>query len=69
MEAESNSETSVSFQTTRRNNPEDSNLHTRRRENQKSHNISSDLYMQTLQQNTYIVILKYRVTLTYIHIF
>jgi hypothetical protein len=38
MEAASTSETSVSFyQTTRRNNPEDSHLHTRRRENLKSH--------------------------------
>jgi hypothetical protein len=38
MEAASISETSVNFyQTTRCNNPEDSNLHTRRRENLKSH--------------------------------
>jgi hypothetical protein len=38
MEAASTSETSVNFyQTTRRNNPEDSHLHTRRRENIKSH--------------------------------
>jgi hypothetical protein len=38
MEAESISETSVHFyQTTRRNNPEDSHLHTSRRENLKSH--------------------------------
>jgi hypothetical protein len=38
MEAASISETSVNFyQTTRRNNPEDSHLHTRRRKNQKSH--------------------------------
>jgi hypothetical protein len=38
MEAESTSETSVIFvQTTWRNNPEDSRLHTRRRENLKSH--------------------------------
>jgi hypothetical protein len=37
MEAASTPETSVSFyQTTRRNNPEDSHLHTRRRENLKS---------------------------------
>jgi hypothetical protein len=37
MEAASISETSVNFyQTTRRNNPEDSYLHTRRRENLKS---------------------------------
>jgi hypothetical protein len=39
MEAASTSETSVNFyQTTRRNNPEDSQLRTRRRENLKSHN-------------------------------
>jgi hypothetical protein len=38
MEAASTSETSVNFyQTTRRNNPEDSYLYTRRRENLKSH--------------------------------
>jgi hypothetical protein len=38
MEAGSTSETSVNFyQTTRRNNPQDSHLHTRRRENLKSH--------------------------------
>jgi hypothetical protein len=38
MEAESTSETLISFyQTTRRNIPEDSHLHTRRRENLKSH--------------------------------
>jgi hypothetical protein len=37
MEGESTSETSVSlYQTTRRYNPEDSHLHTRRRENLKS---------------------------------
>jgi hypothetical protein len=38
MEAASTSETSVNvYQTTRPNNPEDSHLHTRRRENLKSH--------------------------------
>jgi hypothetical protein len=38
MEAASTSETSVNFyQTTRRNIPENSNLHTRHRENLKSH--------------------------------
>jgi hypothetical protein len=38
MEAVSTSEMSVSFyQTTRRNIPEDSHVHTRRRENLKSH--------------------------------
>jgi hypothetical protein len=38
MEAASTSETSISFyQTTRRNIPEDSHLHTCRRENLKSH--------------------------------
>jgi hypothetical protein len=40
----STSETSVSFhQTTWSNNPEESQLHTRRRENLKSQNISHDL--------------------------
>jgi hypothetical protein len=38
MEAASTSETSVNFyQTALRNNPENSNLHTRRRENLRSH--------------------------------
>jgi hypothetical protein len=38
MEAARTSEKSVNFyQTARRNNPEDSHLHTRRRENLKSH--------------------------------
>jgi hypothetical protein len=38
MEAASTSETSVKFyQTTRRNNPEDSHLHTHRRDSLKSH--------------------------------
>jgi hypothetical protein len=42
MEAARTSETSVNFyHTTRRNNPEDSHLHTRRRENLKSHQHSS----------------------------
>jgi hypothetical protein len=41
MEAARTSETSVNFyQTARRNNPEDSCLHTRRRENLKSHNVN-----------------------------
>jgi hypothetical protein len=40
MEAVSRFETSVNFyQTTRRNIPEDSHLHTRRRENLKSHHV------------------------------
>jgi hypothetical protein len=40
MEATITSETSVNFyQTTLRKNPEDSHLHTRRRENLKSHKI------------------------------
>jgi hypothetical protein len=41
MEAASTSETSVNFyQTTWRYNPEDSHLHTRRRENPKFHKTS-----------------------------
>jgi hypothetical protein len=40
MEAAKTSETSVNFyQTTQRNNPENSHLHTRRRENLKFHKI------------------------------
>jgi hypothetical protein len=43
MEAASTSETSVNFyQATRRNNPDDSHLHTRRRENHKSHSSTWD---------------------------
>jgi hypothetical protein len=45
MEAESTSETSVNlYQTTRRKNAEDSCLHSRRRENPKSHNTNSILF-------------------------
>jgi hypothetical protein len=41
MEAAKTSETSENFyQITRRNDPEDSRLHTRRRENLKSHKIN-----------------------------
>jgi hypothetical protein len=44
MEAESTSKTSAYFyQTTRRSNPEDSHLHTRRRENLKSHPYSLNI--------------------------
>jgi hypothetical protein len=40
MEAESASQTPVNFyETTQRNIPEDRNLHTRRRENLKSHHL------------------------------
>jgi hypothetical protein len=40
MEAESTSETSVNlYQSTRRNNPEDSHLHIHRRENLKCHQV------------------------------
>jgi hypothetical protein len=43
MEAASTSETSVDFfHTTRRNDPEDSHLHTRRRENLKYHFLKTD---------------------------
>jgi hypothetical protein len=43
MEAASTSETSVNFyQTTWRNNPEDSHIHTRRRENLKSYEDKMD---------------------------
>jgi hypothetical protein len=42
MEAASISETLVNvYQTTGRNNPEDSHFHTRHRENLKSHNMTS----------------------------
>jgi hypothetical protein len=42
MEAASTSETSVNYETTRRNNPEDRHLHIRRRENFKSHKRNMD---------------------------
>jgi hypothetical protein len=52
MEAASISETSVNFyQTTLRNNPEDNRLHTRRRENLKSHLYSSKLLSSFFQSH------------------
>jgi hypothetical protein len=52
MEAARTSETSVNFyQTTRRYNPEESDLHTRRRENLKSHQMLID-YQWQWEQNT-----------------
>jgi hypothetical protein len=52
MEAASTSEKSVNFyQTTRRNNPEDIHLHTRPRDNLKSHiNIESVQYVEELMK-------------------
>jgi hypothetical protein len=45
MEAASISETSVNFlQTTQRNNPEDSHLHTRRCDNMKSRSLKLDQF-------------------------
>jgi hypothetical protein len=50
MEAASTRETSLNFcQTTRRNNPEDSHLHTRSRENLKSH-LVRDIVSDTQQK-------------------
>jgi hypothetical protein len=47
VEEASTSETSVNvYQTTRRDNPEDSHLHTRCRENLKFHNLRNDLINQ-----------------------
>jgi hypothetical protein len=46
MKAVRTSETSVNiYQATRRNNPDDSNLHTRRRENLKSH-LGHNVFME-----------------------
>jgi hypothetical protein len=60
MEAASASETSVNFyQTTGRNNPEDSRLHNRRRENLKSHIINNIFTLLTVSQD-YYAILSYR---------
>jgi hypothetical protein len=54
MEAAVTSEKSVNFyQTTRGNNPEDSHLHTRRRENLKSHSfdeVLGELYIKYKQK-------------------
>jgi hypothetical protein len=51
MEAASTSETSVNlYQTTRCNNPADSHLHTRRRENLKSHK-SKNVWRKTFETN------------------
>jgi hypothetical protein len=53
MEAVSTSETSVNFyHTTRRNNPDNSQLHTRRRENLKSHFFPDLLLGLVLNWNT-----------------
>jgi hypothetical protein len=50
MEAERTSETLVNFyQTTRRYNPEDSHLHTRRRESLKTY-LLSDYFLEQHQQ-------------------
>jgi hypothetical protein len=50
METASIAETSVNFyQTTRRNNPEDSHFHTRRRDNLNSHHL---LFTFPLSQNS-----------------
>jgi hypothetical protein len=50
MEAASPFETSINlYQTTRRNNPEDSNRHTRRRENLKSHDFRNFVDVTELQ--------------------
>jgi hypothetical protein len=50
MEAASTSETSVNFyQITRHNNPEDSHLHTRRRENLKSHKVLRRIFGRTTE--------------------
>jgi hypothetical protein len=50
METPGTAETSVNFhQTTRRNNPEDSHVHTRRREKLKSHHL---LFTFPLSQNS-----------------
>jgi hypothetical protein len=45
MEAASTSETSVNSYQTTRNNPEDSHLHTCRRENLKSHSVDGTFEM------------------------
>jgi hypothetical protein len=51
MEAASTAEMSVNFyQTTGRNNPEDSHIHTRHRENLKSHKEHSVVKEHTLPQ-------------------
>jgi hypothetical protein len=60
MEVESTSETSVNFyQTTRRNNPEDNHLHTRHRENLKSHlaYISFFTYIACIMLSIYYLLL------------
>jgi hypothetical protein len=56
MEAACTSEGSVNFfQTTRRNNPEDSHLHYRRRENLKSH--KSDIVTLHKKPSVYLVLI------------
>jgi hypothetical protein len=49
MEAANNAETSVNFyHAARRNNPEGSHLHTRRRENIKSHSTKASVFIKGL---------------------
>jgi hypothetical protein len=62
MEAASTSEMSVNFyQTTRRNNPEDSHLHARRRESLRSHlgSICQLLHIFTYGTAIYIIIITF----------
>jgi hypothetical protein len=55
MEAARTSETLVNFyQTTRCYNPEDSNLHTHRRENLKSYEMQYDCEYETIQESKYL---------------
>jgi hypothetical protein len=57
MEAACTSEPSVNFyQTTRRNNPEDNYLHTRGRENLKSHNTTQLTSLQTTWPRAYLAV-------------
>jgi hypothetical protein len=59
MEAANTSETSIHFyQTTRLNIPEDSHLHTRRRENLKSHLIKRGRSLFVLRFNIYVLRMK-----------
>jgi hypothetical protein len=51
MEKEGTSETSVNFyQTARRKNPEDSHVHTRSRENLKSHILTTGSFIKNNKQ-------------------
>jgi hypothetical protein len=58
MEAASGFEKSVNYQITRRNNPEDTHIHTRRSENMKSHNEKDVSVLFTIKSATLQIVME-----------